>query len=84
LKKEYPATSAVVLVAALKRSLVSVQRQLREMGVGKRKPSSWTPRELRLLRRLYPTTAIWEVANQLGKTPSDVKRKAAGLRLKKR
>jgi hypothetical protein len=47
LKKSYPAASAVVLAAKLKRSLVSVQKQLREMGIGKRKKSGWTPKELR-------------------------------------
>ena len=37
LKKGYPATSAVVLAGKLKRTLVSVQKQLREMRIGRRK-----------------------------------------------
>jgi len=73
----------VVLASKLKRSLISVQRQLREMGVGRRKVSNWTPRQLELLRRIYKGTAVWEIANRLNKTPSEVKHKAADLGLKK-
>jgi FixJ family two-component response regulator len=83
LKKEYPAKSAVVLAVKLKRSLVSVQRQLRRLHIHRRRKSSWTPRQLKLLRRIYRDTATWEIANQFNKTPSEVKRKAAELRLKK-
>jgi hypothetical protein len=83
LKKEYPATSAVILAASLKRSLVSVQRQLRKMGIGKRNHSAWAPDDLRILRGHFKTAAIWEIANRLDKTPSEVKRKASELGLKK-
>lgn len=83
LKKEYPAKSAVVLAVKLKRSLISVQRQLRRLHIHRRKKSSWTPRQLKLLRRIYKATATWEIANQLDKTPSEIKRKAAELHLKK-
>jgi hypothetical protein len=83
LKKKYPATSAVELAAELKRSLVSVQKQLRELGIGRRKTTDWTPKQLRLLRRIYKDTATWEIANWLDKSPSDVKHRAAELRLKK-
>ena len=72
-----------MLAAKLKRSLVSVQRQLRQMGVGKRRGSEWTPAQIKILRKNYKVTASWELANRLGKTPSDLKRKAAQLRLKK-
>ena len=84
LKKGYPARSAVVLAGRLKRSLVSVQRQLREMGIGRREKTGWTPKQLKVLRKLYLDTATWEIANQLGKSPSEIKRRAALLRLKKR
>jgi hypothetical protein len=60
-----------------------VQRQLREMGIGRRKESNWTPRHLKLLRSIYKDTATWEIANKLDKTPSEVKHKAADLGLKK-
>jgi hypothetical protein len=83
LKKEYPATSAVVLAGRLKRSLVSVQKQLRGMHIGRRKGSGWTAAQLRYLRRNYKETATWEIANRLNKTPSVVKHKAAELKLKK-
>jgi hypothetical protein len=83
LKKGYPATSAVVLAGKLKRSLVSVQKQLREMHIGRRKESGWTAAQLRFLRRNYKETATWEIANRLNKTPSVVKHKAAELKLKK-
>ncbi len=83
MKKEYPATSAVVLASRLKRSLVSVQKQLREMHIGRRKESGWTAAQLRFLRRNYRETATWEIANRLDKTPSDVKHKVAELKLKK-
>jgi hypothetical protein len=83
LKEQYPAISAVSLAAKLKRSLVSVQKQLRKMGVSKRKKSRWTLRQRKLLRRIYKTTPIWQLANQLNKTPSEIKRKAAELGLKK-
>jgi len=73
----------VKLASKLKRSFVSVQRQLRKLGIGKRKETRWTPAQLRILRRLYKTTATWQVANRLGKSPSGVKRKAASLGLKK-
>jgi hypothetical protein len=83
LKKGYPATSAVVLASKLKRSLVSVQRELRQLHIGRRRKTSWTPRQVKLLRKSYKETAIWEIANQLDKTPSETKRKAAELHLKK-
>jgi hypothetical protein len=83
LRKEYPSTSAVVLAGKLKRSLISVQRELRELGIGRRKEKSWTPDEIRVLRQHYKTMAVWEVANQLSKTPSEIKRKAASIGLKK-
>jgi hypothetical protein len=83
LKKEYPVKSAVVLAVKLKRSLISVQRQLRRLHIGRRRQSSWTPKQLKLLRKIYKATATWEIANQLDKTPSEIKRKAAELRLKK-
>lgn len=73
----------MVLASRMKRSLISVQRQLREMSIGRRKVSNWTPRQLKLLRRIYKETAVWEIANRLGKTPSEVKHKAADLGLKK-
>jgi len=73
----------VVLASKLKRSLVSVQRELRRLHIGKRKKSSWTPKQLKLLRRIYKEAAIWEIANQLDRTPSEVKHKAAELHLKK-
>ena len=68
----------------LKRSLISVQRQLREMGIGRRKKNDWTAPQLKVLRKLYLDTATWEIANKLSKTPSEVKHMAAALRLKKR
>jgi hypothetical protein len=83
LKKEYPSTSAVLLASKLKRSLISVQRELRELGIGRRKEKSWTPEEVRILRSDYKTMAVWEVANRLNKTPSEIKRKAASIGLKK-
>jgi hypothetical protein len=83
LKKKYPAISAVVLAAAIKRSHVSVQKQLRELGISKRKESSWTGGQLRALRKLYPTEAVWKIANLLDKTSSQIKHKAAQLKLKK-
>ncbi|MGB7581093.1 MAG: hypothetical protein WBL85_01410 [Sedimentisphaerales bacterium] len=84
LKKQYPATSAVTLAGKLKRSLISVQKQLREMGIGRRDVSDWTPAQLRYLRKNYHETATWELANKLNRTPSVVKHKAAELKLKKR
>ncbi len=84
LKKEYPAVSAVVLAAELNRSLVSVQKQLRQMGIGRRKSSDWTATQLRFLRKNFRETATWEIANRLDKTPSVVKHMAAELKLKKR
>jgi hypothetical protein len=83
LKKEYPAVSAVALAVKMKRSLISVQKQLRELGIGRRKGTSWTPVQLKLLRSVYKDTATWEIANRLGKTPSEVKRKAIDLGLRK-
>jgi hypothetical protein len=84
LKKQYPATSAVTLAGKLKRSLISVQKQLREMGIGRRDVSDWTAAQLRYLRKNYRETATWEIANKLNMTPSVVKHKAAELKLKKR
>jgi hypothetical protein len=83
LAKSYPAKSAVVLAAQLRRSLISVQKQLREMGIGKRKKSDWTPKQLRMLRSAYKETATWEIANRLNKSPSEIKHKAAEMRLRK-
>jgi hypothetical protein len=83
LKKEYPGTSAVVLAEKLKRSLVSIQKQLREMGVGRRAKSEWTAAQVQYLRKNFKEAAAWEIANELNKTPSVVKRKAAELKLKK-
>lgn len=83
LRSQYPATSAVILASKLKRSLISVQRQLRILGIGRRKPKNWTTSQLQQLRTNYKTTAIWELANNLDKTPSEIKRKAALMALKK-
>jgi hypothetical protein len=83
LKKEYPAVSAVILAAKMKRSLISVQKQLRDLGIGRRKEPAWTPAQLKLLRSSYKDTATWEIANKLDKTPSEIKHKAADLGLKK-
>ena len=83
LRKEYPLTSAVVLAGKLKRSLISVQRELRQLGIGRRKQKIWTLDEVRILRTQFKTRAVWEVANDLGKTPSEIKRKAASIGLKK-
>jgi hypothetical protein len=84
LKNEYPAQSAVLLAARLKRSLVSIQKQLREMGIGRREASNWTAAELKFLRKNYHETPTWEIANKLSKTPSVIKHKAAELKLKKK
>jgi hypothetical protein len=73
----------VVLASKLNRSLISVQRQLRRLHIGRRKKSSWTPEQLKLLRKIYKETATWEIANQLDKTPSEIKHKAAELHLTK-
>jgi hypothetical protein len=83
LKSRYPATSAVILASELKRSLISIQRQLRELGIGRRKKNTWTAGDVKLLRSRYKTMAIWELSNILDKTPSEVKRKAASMGLKK-
>jgi len=83
LKKNYPTQSAVALASKLKRSLVSVQKQLREIGIGRREASDWTAAQLQYLRKNYRETATWEIANKLNKTPSIVKHKAAELKLKK-
>ena len=84
LEKQYPAASAVVLAGKLKRSLISVQKQLHDMGIGRRNASDWTAAQLRYLRKNYRETATWELANKLNMTPSIVKHKAAELKLKKR
>jgi hypothetical protein len=84
LKKEYPATSAVALAGKLKRSLASIQKQLREMGIGRRKKSNWTAAQVQYLRKNYKETATWDIANKLNITPSVVKHKATELKLKKK
>jgi hypothetical protein len=84
LKRQYPATSAVILAGKLNRSLISVQKQLREIGIGRRDVSSWTPAQLQYLRKNYRETATWELANKLNVTPSVIKHKAAELKLEKR
>jgi hypothetical protein len=84
LKKDYPATSAVVLAGKLKRSLVSIQAQLRKMGISKREKSDWTAAQINYLRKNFRETPTWEIANKLDKTPSIVKHKASELKLKKK
>ncbi len=84
MKNQYPAVSAVMLAGKLNRSLVSVQKQLRSMGIGRRENSSWSATQLKYLRKNFRHTPTWEIANKLDKTPSVVKHKAAELRLKKR
>jgi tRNA nucleotidyltransferase (CCA-adding enzyme) len=83
LKSNYPEVSAVVLAGRLKRSLASMQKQLREMGLGRRKDQVWKTEQIRTLRRMYKTAALWEIANQLNKTTSEIRRKAKQLKLKK-
>jgi hypothetical protein len=53
------------------------------MGIGRREKTGWTPRQLKVLRKLYLDSATWEIANRLSKSPSEIKRKAARLGLKK-
>ncbi len=83
MKREYPAKTAVVLAGKLNRSLISVQKQLREMGIGRRKSSDWSNEQIQYLRKNYKQTATWEIANELNMTPSIIKHKAAELKLKK-
>jgi len=83
LKSNYPAVSAVVLAGRLKRSLSSVRKQLREMGLRKIKRQVWTAEQIRTLRRMYKTAVLWEIANQLNKTTSEIRRKAKQLKLRK-
>jgi tRNA nucleotidyltransferase (CCA-adding enzyme) len=83
LKSNYPEVSAVVLAGRLKRSLASVQKQLREMGLKRRKSQVWTTEQVRTLRRMYKTAVLWEIANRLDKTTSEIRRKAKQLKLKK-
>jgi tRNA nucleotidyltransferase (CCA-adding enzyme) len=83
LKSNYPEVSAVVLAGRLKRSLASVQKQLREMGLRKRKSQVWTTEQTRTLRRMYKTAVLWEIANRIDKTTFEVRRKAKQLKLKK-
>jgi hypothetical protein len=73
-----------MLAGILKRSLISIQKQLREMGLGRRDVSDWTAAQLAYLRKNYRETATWEIANKLNMTPSVVKHKAVELKLKKR
>ncbi len=83
LKSNYPKVSAVVLAGRLKRSLASVQKQLRKMGLKRRKSQVWTTEQIRTLRRMYKTAVLWEIANRLDKTTSEIRRKAKQLKLKK-
>ena len=83
LRSSYPATTAVILASELKRSLISVQRQLRELGIGRRRKNTWSTEQLKLLRSRFKISAVWELANILDKTPSEVKRRAALMGLKK-
>jgi len=53
------------------------------MGVGRRRKSDWTPAQIKLMKKLYRETSTWEIANRLDKSPSEVKRMAVSLRLKK-
>ena len=73
-----------MLAASLKRSLISVQKQLRKLGIGRRKTSEWTAAQIKWLRANYRETATWEIANRMNKSPSEIKRKARELGLKKR
>jgi hypothetical protein len=83
LKSNYPAVSAVVLAGRLKRSLGSVRKQLREMGLRKIKRQVWTAEQIRTLRRMYKTAVLWEIANQLDKATFEIRRKVRQLKLKK-
>jgi|WetSurMetagenome_2_1015567.scaffolds.fasta_scaffold851997_2 hypothetical protein len=84
MKKGFPKISAVELASRLNRSLVSIQKQLREMGVGRRDRTEWTAAQVSYLRKNFRETPTWEIANKLDKSPSVVKHKAADLKLKKR
>jgi tRNA nucleotidyltransferase (CCA-adding enzyme) len=83
LKSNYPTVSAAVLAGRLKRSLASVNKQLREMGLRRRKSQVWTTEQIRTLRRMYKTAALWEIANRIDKTTFEIRRKAKQLKLKK-
>lgn len=83
LKSNYPEVSAVALAGRLKRSLASVQKQLREMGLRRRQEQVWSSEQIRTLRRMYKTAVLWEIANRLDKTTSEIRRKAKQLKLKK-
>lgn len=83
LKSNYPEVSVVVLAGRLKRSLASVQKQLRKMGLRRRKEQVWTTEQIRTLRRMHKTAVLWEIANRLDKTTSEIRRKAKQIKLKK-
>jgi hypothetical protein len=83
LKGNYPAISAVVLASQLKRSVTSVQKQVHKMGLKRRKDKVWTTGQIRMLRRMYKTAALWKIASQLDRTKSETRRKAKQLKLKK-
>jgi hypothetical protein len=48
-----------------------------------RKRARWLKEDIKILRKIYPTTETWKVANQLNRPISAVRRKAKELGLKK-
>lgn len=90
----YPSTHNTQLAKLFSRSVNAIKKKARKMGLekdfagGYRSPrptpeNVWTEREVKELKHRYPTTAVEEIADSLGRTMSAVQTKATMLRLKK-
>ncbi|HUU17001.1 MAG TPA: hypothetical protein VMW72_07625 [Sedimentisphaerales bacterium] len=83
LMKMYPGNSVSDIANQLGRSVWSVARKARKLGLRKSKPV-WSKRELNLLKKLYPSRTAQQIADQIGRSVQATRLRITKLGLKKR
>ena len=88
LKKLYPISSIQEILDKTGRSLPSVRYRAFRLGIKSNRArqilADWTADEIKLLKKLYPTTKNNEIATRLGRPVRSVRTKAFLLDLKKK
>ena len=88
LKKLYPAGSIKEILDKTGRSLPSVRYRAFRLGIKSKRArqvlADWTADEIKLLKKLYPTTNNNEIATRLGRPVRSVRTKAFFLDLQKK
>ena len=88
LRKLYPTGTIQEIEDKTGRSLASIRYKANLIGIKRKRDypacPDWPPDEIKLLKKLYPTTKNGEIAKRLGRTMRNVRLKAFFLGLQKK